>query len=101
KTVQGRHIVVKRFASVDQIQSCHLLFVPAAQDAASEAIVAKIGHAPVLTLGEGDSFMAAGGGIRLFLEEGRMKFQLAPDVLEASKLKASAKLMKLARVYRK
>jgi len=28
-----------------------------------------------------------------------MKFELDPDVLEASKLRPSAKLMKLARIY--
>ena len=44
--------------------------------------------------------MQAGGAMRLFLEEGRMKFQLAPDVLAESRLRASAKLMKLARIYK-
>ena len=101
KTVQGRPIAIGHFASPDQIRHCHVLFVPAAQDGASAPILAKLGRMPLLTIGEGSTFMAAGGAMRLFLEDGRMKFELAPNVLDASRLKASAKLMKLARIYKR
>jgi len=101
KTVEGHPIVVRYFSSADQIQACHLLFVPASQDGATSAILGKVANMPVLSVGEGDSFLPSGGGIRLFIEDGRMRFELDPDVLEASNLKASAKLMKLARIYKK
>jgi hypothetical protein len=101
KAVEGHPVAVKYFASADQIQACQLLFVPVPEDGATPAILAKVAGTRVLTVGEGDSFMPSGGGIRLFVEDGRMRFELDPDVLDASNLKASAKLMKLARIYKK
>jgi hypothetical protein len=101
KVAEGRPIIVRHFAPADRMDHCHLLFICAAHDGAARAITAQIGNSPVLVVGESDSIMPAGGSIRLFLEEGRMRFQLAPEVVEAARLKASAKLMKLAKIYRK
>jgi len=101
KLVNGRRIVVSHFASADRIGRCQLLIVPASQQGAAAAVLAKIGNAPVLTVGDGDDFMTQGGAIRLFVEEGRIRFELAPDILAAARIKPSAKLMKLARIYRK
>jgi len=101
KQANGHPIVVKHFASADRIESCQLLFVPAAQDAAVGAILANAANRPILTVGQTDAFMRGGGAIRLLVEDGHMRFQLSPDAMDAAKLKASAKLMKLARIYRK
>jgi hypothetical protein len=101
KTAGARPIIVKHFASVDDLGPCQLLFVPASQDGSLGAILKRIGTSPVLTVGESDAFMPAGGAIRLFLENGKMRFELDPDVCDAARLKVSAKLMKLARIYRR
>ncbi len=101
KMACGRPIVVKHFASADRIEGCQVVFVPAAQDAAAAGILAKAANHPVLTVGQTDAFMQTGGAIRLLVEDGRIKFQLDPDVVDAAKLKASAKLMKLARIYKR
>ena len=90
RVVNGRPIVVIHFASVDRIKHCHLLFVPASQQGSAPAILAKVGNAPVLTVGDGDAFMNQGGGFRLFVEDGRMKFELDPDVVTAAGLKPGA-----------
>ena len=101
KLASGRPIVVRHYASAERVEGCQLLFVPEALDDAAAAILAKAAGRPVLTVGQTDAFMREGGAIRLLVEDGRMKFQINPDVVDASKLKASAKLMKLARIYRK
>ena len=101
RVVNGRPIVVVHFASVDRIEHCHLLFVPASQQRTAPAILAKDGNAPVLTVGDGDEFMNQGGAIRLFVEDSRMKFEVDPDVLGAAGLKAGAQLMKVGRIHHK
>jgi hypothetical protein len=101
RVVNGRPIVVVYFASVDRIEHCHLLFVPASQQGTAPAILAKVGNAPVLTVGDGDEFMNQGGGVRLFVEDGRMKFELDPDVVTAARLKPGAQLMKVGQIYQK
>jgi hypothetical protein len=101
KVANGRPIVVRHFASPERVEGCQILFVPVTQDAAAPAILGKAANRPILTVGQTDAFMRSGGAVRLFVEDGRVKFQINPDVIDAAKIKASAKLMKLARVYRK
>jgi len=60
-----------------RIRHCHVCSFPPAQDETSAGILAKLARMPVLTVGEGSSFMPAGGAIRLFLEKGRMKIQIS------------------------
>jgi hypothetical protein len=101
KTVGTHPIVVKHFASVDAIDACQLLFVPAAQDGSLGAILSKVGNGRILTVGETDAFIAAGGAIRLYVDGGRMRFELDPDACDAAKLVVSAQLMKLAKIHKK
>jgi hypothetical protein len=99
KLVGSRSIVIKHFPSADQVGGCQVLFMAASENGELDAIFGKIGKNPVLTVGETDAMMSAGGAVHLFLEDGRMRFQINPDVLATTRLKASAKLMKLARIY--
>ena len=55
----------------------------------------------MLTVDDTDSFMAAGGGIRFFLENNKVRFEIDPDATEAAGLKVSSRLMKLARIYKR
>jgi hypothetical protein len=101
KTAYGHPITVLNFSSAGDIQKCHILFVPSSQDSSVKDIFARLDKQPVLVVGETDEFMADGGAIELFLEDGKMRFGIDPDVLDADGLRASAKLMKLARIYRR
>jgi hypothetical protein len=101
KSVGNHSINVRHFASVDEMSSCQLLFVPASQDSSLKDVFAKLNGAPVLTVGESDAFPAAGGEIRFFLEDNKMHFEINPDPIAAAGMQVSAKLMKLARIYKK
>jgi len=98
KTVNGRPVVVKHFASPDEMGPCQVLFVPGAQDDSLSALFQKLGNSAVLTVGESDKFIGAGGGIRFFIEENRMRFEIDLTATDAARLKLSAKLIKLAKV---
>jgi len=101
KIVANHSVTVQHFTSVDAIGSCQLLFVPASQNSALGALFAKLNGVPVLTVGESDAFTPAGGGIRFFLEDKKMRFEIDPDPITSVGIKISAKLMKLARIYKK
>jgi len=101
KSAGGRPITVKHFASADQIGPCHLLFVPAEMDDSLSQIMDKTHNHPVLTVGESDRFSPAGGGMRFYIEDGKVRFEIDPDVIDAARLKVSAKLMKLARIWKR
>jgi YfiR/HmsC-like len=100
--VKSQHpIVVKHFSSVDKIGSCQILFVPATLDDSLPDILKKVGSSPVLIIGESDAILPAGGAIRLFVEDQHMRFEINPDVLAVARLQASAKLLSLARIFKK
>jgi hypothetical protein len=101
KTAGTRPIVVKHFATLDDLGPCHLLFVPSSQDSNLAALFDKIKGKPILTVGESDAFMPAGGTMHLFLEDGKMRFEVNSDAFDANKLHPSAKLMSLARIFKK
>jgi hypothetical protein len=99
KQVGNRAIVIKHYSSADEIGRCQLLFIGANENEQLDAVLRKTAQNPVLTVGETDAMMSAGGGVHLYLDGGRMRFQINPEVLAGNRLKASAKLMKLARIY--
>jgi preprotein translocase subunit Sec61beta len=101
KTVGNRPIVVKHFADADDIGPCQVLFVPAAADADLAADLSKVGKNPILTVGESQAFLDSGGCIRFFIEDNRMRFAIDPDVAAAARLKIAARLMQLAKIYKK
>lgn len=100
KAVNG-HPVKVRHVAPDNVGDCHALFVPASQDARVEqALKAVAGH-NVLTVGETDAFPHAGGQITFYLDDNRVRFEINPDAAKAAGVTISAKLLALARIFRK
>jgi hypothetical protein len=97
--VNGRPIVVERFASVEAIKACHILFVPAAvgREIQQQAIQRVRGE-PVLVVGESPGFAAAGGAVNFFIEANKIRFEVNVDAALAQRLKISAKLLALAKI---
>ena len=100
KTVDGHPVVVRHFASVDQLGPCQVLFVPQSQEDSMAAVMSRLAATPVLTIGESEDFLPGDGGIRFLLEDGKIHFEINPAATDAARLKISAKLMKLARIYK-
>jgi hypothetical protein len=101
KIAADRPIRIVHFDSPDHIAYCQVLFVPASQAGSIAVILDKVGQRPVLTVGETESFTSSGGTMRFFLEDNRMRFEINTDAAESSGIKVSAKLMKLARIFKK
>jgi hypothetical protein len=101
KAIAGHPIVLKHLDSANQISSCHLLFVPESQDNHLDEIFNAIGNQPILTVGETTKFMLAGGVIRLFIADGRIRFEIDPDAADKAGLRLSSRLMSLATIFKK
>lgn len=98
KLVEGRAAVVRRVREPEALRACHLVFVPAAEEAALPRIVAALGQAPVLLVGESPGFAGRGGMINFFPHEERLRFEIHPAALQRARLKASVQLLDLARI---
>ena len=101
RIVKGR-LLLGRGISVSQVQldgklrSCHLLYVSGVTPAQVTAVVAAVRGAPVLTISDADDFVRQGGIAQMFVENGKMRFDLNLEVARRSRLDLSSKLLVLA-----
>jgi hypothetical protein len=101
RTVKGR-LLLGRGVSVSQVQldgklrSCHLLYVSGVTPAQVTAVVTALRGVPVLTISDVDDFVRQGGIAQMFVENGKMRFDLNLEVARRSRLDLSSKLLVLA-----
>ena len=101
RTVRGRSINVQHGVEGDAVAGCHMLFVGQAGEQGLAHIVHRGGDASVLTVGESEAFVDEGGMIRLFVEGGKVRFEVNAGAAERAQLKLSSQLLKLARSVRR
>ena len=95
ESVNGRRLTVKRLSEPSGFQSCQILFFSTFDRELLKNVSAS-GHG-VLTVGEGDNFVRAGGVIGFVLESRRVRFDINQTAAEEASLKLSSKLLSVAR----
>lgn len=98
--VNGRTLVAVPIRTPDEMQKVHILFVAGDDPAVIRRALQQVGSAPVLTVGEHDTFTADGGVVRLFTDQGRLRFEINMTRAEDAGLRVSAKMLGLARIVR-
>lgn len=97
KIVRGHPLQVRTVAGADEARTCHTLYVPDQDARRYVATLRGLQQQPVLTVGEGDGFIEAGGMIGLVHADTRLQFEVNLGVLQQAQLKASSQLLRLAR----
>jgi hypothetical protein len=98
ETIGTRPIVVKRLAPSDDLSQCRILFIPKSVDAAD--VLKHVVSPGVLTVGESEDFLDAGGVIRLLIEDKKVRFEVNMDAAERAHLTISSQLLKLAKTIK-
>ncbi|MEC4889917.1 MAG: YfiR family protein [Nitrospira sp.] len=98
KQVQGRTVVTRSLRSLDEASACQVLFVEASAIDVAEWAGSLAKTLPILTVGESDRFIQKGGIIKLFVEDGKLRFEISPQAAARAQLKVSSKLLKLGRI---
>jgi len=96
RLLSGRGISVSQVQLDGKLRSCHLLYVSGITTTQVTAIVAAVRGAPVLTISDVDDFVRQGGIAQMFVENGKMRFDLNLEVARRSQLDLSSKLLVLA-----
>ena len=65
KSTAGHPLVIRHVESVDDVQKCHAVFIPAARNGDLDAIMHKIAGQPILSVGETDAFPWGGGNFAI------------------------------------
>lgn len=91
RTIHIRHV------KYNQINECTMLFIGKNEDSHLKDLLASLGNAPILTVGEADDFIDAGGMIQFLLEGNRIRFSINRRAAEKANLTISSQMLLLAK----
>lgn len=94
--INGHRVVIRRMTPLSDLKQCQVLFISRSVDFRLPLIFNALGDAPVLTVGESDGFLKAGGMIHFLTENGKVRFEIAPAAAQRVGLKMSAQLLAMA-----
>lgn len=100
KTVKGHPVVIRRMSSSMDTAGCHVVVVDATERRSAAAIIDRTRRLPILTVGDVSGFSRDGGMVELFLQAGKVRFDINLTAARHSRLKISSQLLKVARIVR-
>lgn len=96
--INNRSISIQHYTSVEEIKTCHILFINISDKAQLAEILKKLQGKCILTVGDSRNFIKEGGMVRFITENDKIKFQINTDVAKAADLTISSKLLRLAEI---
>jgi hypothetical protein len=100
KMVGNRPVQVRRLKEGIEGRHCQIVFVGASERAKASRLVEAVRGTSVLTVGESVEFLRLGGMFYLSMADNHVNVVINSSATEAARLKVSAKLMTLAKVYK-
>lgn len=99
--IDQRTILIQRINDLTNIDICQILFISRSKTIYLQDILITLQKHPILTVSDIDTFVTAGGMIQFIVQSRRVSFYIAPDILEQINLKASANLLRVAKIFRR
>lgn len=100
ETVRGHPIKVVRYKNVEEIQTCHILYIGRSESRHLEQVVRKLNGKPMLTVSDIPDAAEAGVGIGFVTERNRIKLQINLGPIKSGALVVSSKLLRLAEIVK-
>ena len=96
-TVDGRALLVRRWRRGDPVAGLHLLYIASSEGGRLAEILAAVKGQPVLVVTESSEAMPLGSMINFVVVDDKVRFDIAPQAAELSRLRISARLLGVAR----
>ena len=96
KQIKQLPITVASIPTINQAQSCQVLFVGKSEHASIAKLAKQIGNAPVLVVSEENSYNPKDVIISLVTQQDRIAFKINRTLALANSLTVSSKLLRLA-----
>ena len=97
EVVKDRELTVVRFRRVEDIKTCHVLFISSSESRNLERILAALRGQPTLTVGESTGFTTS-GMVRFVTEQSRVRLEVNVAAVKAAGLIISSNLLRSARL---
>lgn len=98
KLLAGRSIEVVGCQSIDQLRSCHILFIGSSDERETRRILEVLREASVLTVGDMKGFIANGGIINFVPQGDRVQFEVNHKSATRAGLRISSRLLGVAKL---
>jgi hypothetical protein len=100
ETAQAHPLAVQRSSRVEEIPSCHILFVGRQDEDRLGEILDTLKGRPTLTVSDADGFANRGGMIRFMTDRNRIRLRINLEAARAANLTLSSKLLRPAQIVR-
>ncbi len=99
ENVNGHPLVVQNFNTIDEVKTCHVIFLNLKDDAKLKQAIEVFKGRKILTVCDAPNFLQQGGMIRFYTKNNKIQLQINLDVVKAANLSISSKLLRLADIY--
>jgi hypothetical protein len=98
KTVNGTALAVIRLDQIKNAAACNILFISSSERSRLRLILDALRGSRVLTVGDTDRFIEMGGMINLYVQEGKVRFEINEHALDRPGWRISSKLLSLGKI---
>jgi hypothetical protein len=98
ETVNGRKFIVERYQHVEDLKTCHILFISQSESRRLDKIMADLKGKPVLTVSDIDGSAYRGVCVRFITENNKIRLRINMDALKDANLVMSSKLLRVSEV---
>jgi len=96
--VNNRPLVIERYHRVEEIKTCHILFISRSETDRLEKIFTALKGRNILMVGDSDRFCGRGGTIRFVTEKNKTRLRVNLEAAKAANLTISSKLLRPAEI---
>ena len=96
--VNNRPLVVERYRRVEEIKTCHVLFISGSEANHLDQILSSLKVRKILTVGDTEGFARAGGMIRFMTEAKKTRLRINLKAAQDARLTISSKLLRPAEI---
>jgi hypothetical protein len=98
EAVGGHKLLVRRFQDVNQVDSCHILFISLSESSRLDQVLSHLNRRSILTVGESKDFAQRSGMIGFVISEKRLRLAVNLAAANAAKLTISSKLLRQSQI---
>lgn len=98
ETVNDRPLAIQRYRRVEEIKTCHVLFISRSDANRVEQILASLKDRNILTVADAEGFARRGVMIRFVTEKNKIRLRINLEAAKAANLTISSKLLRPAEI---
>jgi hypothetical protein len=98
EAIRNRRVVVRRHRDMQEISTCHILYVGASETPRLSQVLAALAGRHILTVGETDLFTTHNGIIQFLVVENRLRLRINVEAAKMAKLSISSQLLRQAEI---